>query len=334
MTRNEPGSPQTLLDIAFGYHRSNTLFSIIELKIPTLLADKSSTVEVLAEQVKIHPLALDRLLNAGVALGLFERSNDNAFQNTALSAAYLIENRENYLGEQFEYYKENSYPKLSELTCKLREWKPGANDEQSSAEEDQSADSLPPQHNLALIVGKALGRAYDFSRHQKLLDVGGATGAMSLGICSLHKELRATVLELPKVLEETQNFVTESAFADRIETRGGNFKEDSLPEGFDCILLANLLSVASEETNRKFFRQIYERLPAGGVCIISGWILDDSRTSPEIAVLFCLEDVIWQVPDVERDESTYRAWLAEAGFTNIKRELYLPPYSYIAAVKE
>jgi SAM-dependent methyltransferase len=325
--------PKALLEIAFGYQRSNTLFTLVELKIPTLLKDKPLKIKTITEKTGIHPLALDRLLNAAVMLGLLEKLDNQTFQNGAIAENFLIEGTDDYLGGQMDFYRENSYENWTKLTEKLREWQPGKGDEQSSDDEDQSADTLPPQHNLALLVGKALGRTFDFSKHRKMLDVGGGTGAMSLGICEVNKDLQAMVWDLAKVLETTEKFVKESKLSDRVTTKSGNFKEDALPTGFDCILLANLLSVASAETNRKFFKQIYDALPAGGVCLISGWILEDTAVAPEAAVLFCLEDIINQVPDVERTESVYRKWLEEAGFKDISGEIYLAPYSYLAAKK-
>jgi hypothetical protein len=333
MSQKETVSPQKLLEIGVGFQRSKTLFALVELKIPTLLKDQPLALDDLAEKTKIHPLALDRLLNAAVALELLQKRDDETFANSETAARYLVEDTDNYLGEQFLFYQENSYPNWQKLTEKLREWQPGINDRQESDDEDQEAETLFPQHNLALLVGKQLARSFDFSRYENLLDVGGGTGAMSLGICAVHRDLHTTVWDLPAVLKKTARFVGESDLSDRVKTESGNFKEDRLPAGFDCVLLANLLSVASEETNREFFKRIYDSLPTGGAVVISGWILDDSRTAPEIAVLFCLEDVINQVPDVERTERVYRDWLENAGFKDIRRETYLAPYSFIVAVK-
>ena len=326
-------TPQALLEIAFGYQRAQVLFALVELGISTLLADQPLALKEIADATGINPLALDRLLSGAVIVGLLEKLDDQTFQNSALAAKYLNEKTNDYLGGQIDFYRENSYPNWTKLTQKLRAWQPGTGDEQASDDEDQSADTLPPQHNLALIVGRALGRVFDFSKYQRMLDVGGGTGAMSLGICEVNKNLQATVWDLAKVLETTEKFVTESRLSGRVKTVSGNFKEDALPAGYDCVLLANLLSVAAEETNRQFLKRVYEALPAGGVCLISGWILDDAGTAPEAAVLFCLEDVINQVPDVERTETVYRKWLEAAGFINVRRESYLSPYSYLAAQK-
>jgi cyclopropane fatty-acyl-phospholipid synthase-like methyltransferase len=189
------------------------------------------------------------------------------------------------------------------------------------------------QHNLALLVGHSLGGAYDFSRHRRLLDLGGGTGAMAIAVCALHPALRATVLDLPAVADAARDCVAEAGLADRVDVAEGNFKSDPLPDGHDVVLLANLLSVSSEETNRALLRRLFEQLPPGGAVILSGWILDDGRTSPTIPVLFCLQDINWNAPDVERSAGTYMAWLREAGFVGVAHHPLCAPSSMVVGRK-
>jgi hypothetical protein len=113
--------------------------------------------------------------------------------------------------------------------------------------------------------------------------------------------------------------------AGRISVVAGDFKKDALPDDFDLVILANFMAVAEAEENLKLLKKLYEKLPAGGACLISGWILDDTKLAPDLAVLFCLEDVCWNAPDVERSENIYSGWLEEAGFINIECRTYLAP---------
>ena len=327
-----PQPPSELFELATGYQKSKTLFALVELGVPTLLAEKTVSLDEVAKQLHMHPRATDRLLNAGVALRLLERTAEGV-RNTALTEQFLIKGKPTYLGDQFLNYNQNSYPAWADLTHKLQTWQPGETDADTPQEEDQGAESMRAQHNLAVMVGHALGQSYDFSQHRVMLDLGGGTAAMSLGICAVHPELRSIVFDLPAVAEVAREFASQSTARSRIEIRTGNFKEDALPHGYDVALLANLLSVASEETNRKLLKEIYNQLPQGGAVILSGWILDDTRTSPLIPVLFCLEDINWQVPDVERSASTYQSWLEEAGFVEIERRMYCPPTSMIIGRK-
>jgi hypothetical protein len=325
-------SPLALFDLATGYQRAKVLFTLIELEIPTLLAKDKMTAEQLAKKLKIEVIATNRLLNSAVALGLCEKKDD-IFRNAPISTSFLIKTAPDYLGEQFMRYNESSYPLWSDLTSKLREWKEGATDAADPEEDDQGDDAMAAQHNYALLVGRELGKNFDFSHFSHLLDLGGGTGAMSIGICHEHSRLSATIFDLPQVARVARKFVKQSELSERVNVKTGNFKEDDLPAGFDVCLLANLLSVASEATNRALLKKIYEKLPTGGAIILSGWILDDTRTSPLIPVLFCLEDIARAAPDVEHTAATYTSWLKDAGFKQIRRKPFFKPSSMIIGRK-
>ncbi|MEJ7615955.1 MAG: methyltransferase [Pyrinomonadaceae bacterium] len=332
-----PRPPLELLDLATGYQRSKALFTFVELRVATLLAyaPQALSHEELARILEVHPLAVDRLLNVCVALGLLERDQKGeGYRNSALAEEFLVEGRPTYLGAQLLNYDRTSYPLWADLTTKLREWRPAKTDDETPPADDQGAESMSAQHNLALLVGSALGASYDFSQHRRMLDLGGGTAAMSIGVCAQHAHLRSTVFDLPLITREASKFIAAAGLADQIKVEGGNFKEDDLPNEFDVALLANLLSVASERTNRQLFERIHRLLPAGGAIILSGWILNDDRTGPLIPLLFCLEDIGWQAADVERTRSRYQSWLADAGFVSLEHRAYCAPTSMIIGRKK
>ncbi len=327
-----PPPPAEILDLATGYQRSRTLFTLVDLGVPGLLAGGALHRDAIARALGIHPLAADRFLNACVALGLLERIG-STYQNAPVAAGFLVAGEPTYLGDQILLHARTIYGLWTDLTDRLRTWKPGATDRATPHADDQGGDALRAQHNLARMVGHALGGAYDFSAHRALLDLGGGTGAMALSVCARHPGLRATIFDLPAVVELAREYIREAGLAGRVDVAAGNFKNDPLPAGFDVALLANLLSVSSEATNRALFRRIHDQLPPGGAVILSGWILDDGRTSPTIPVLFCLQDINWQAPDVERSATTYLEWLDAAGFVNVEHHAYCPPTSLIVGRK-
>ncbi len=323
-----PPPPVALLDLATGYQRARTLFTLVELGVPTFLSGGPQKLEDVARATGVHPLAADRFLNACVALGLLELHH-HRYRNAPLAADFLVRDSPAYLGDQLLLHARTNYAVWSDLTATLRAWRPDATDDAPPVEEDQGAESLRAQHNLARLVGHALGRAYDFGAHRELLDLGGGTGAMALSVCELHPALRATVLDLPSVIGAARDEIDAAGLADRVRTASGNFKSDPLPDGYDVALLANLLSVSSEATNRALFRRVRDQLPDGGAIILCGWILDDERTSPTIPVLFCLQDINLRAPDVERSGLTYCSWLRDAGFVDVEHLPLCAPTSIV-----
>lgn len=325
-------SPNEILELAIGYQRSQVLFTFVELEISKFLENENLQAEDLARKLKIHPLAMERFLNACVVIGLLEKE-DKLYRNTHLSEYFLTKNKKSYIGGQIRNYQNRSYPIWADLTEKLKSWKYGANVSEKPSEEDQGADSMAEQHNLALLNGYALAKTFDFSVFNKLLDLGGGTGAMSIGLCETYPNLKAVVFDLPENVETARQFILQSGLKDKIEAIGGDILNDNLPNDFDVALLANLLSVFDAETNKKILARIYEKLPENGACLISGWILDEARLSPEISVLFCLEDVCWGSPDVERNFGVYKTWLEAAGFKEISYRTSLEPTRMICARK-
>lgn len=326
-------SPAELLEIAVGYQKSQTLFTFAELEIADLLSKKALTAAQLAKKLKIHPLATERFLNACVAINLLRKDGD-AYANSEMSENFLVKKGAQFLGGQMKRYQNRSYPQWQDLTKHLRNWEYGASGGENPESEDQGAEAMTEQHNLALLHGYALAESFDFSKFTHVLDVGGGTGAMSIALCEKLPHLQATVFDLPENVEQAEKMIRRAKLQKRIKCVGGDLTKDELPEGFDVALLANLLAVFDADTNKELFKRIHDKLPNGGACLVSGWILDESRTSPDISVLFCLEDICWNAPDVERNFPTYRDWLKDAGFKDIKAKTYYEPTKLISAFKK
>jgi len=99
------------------------------------------------------------------------------------------------------------------------------------------------------------------------------------------------------------------------------------------VLIANVLSMLSTDTSCALLHRAFAYLPEGGAIVVSGWMLGDDGAGPILPALQCLEDVVLRAPDVERQASTYAAWLAEAGFVEIERKTYLDPYQLVLGRK-
>lgn len=325
-------SPVELLNIAFGFQKSQTLFTFVELEIPKILNKERLNAADVSRRLKIHPLAMERFLNSCVSIGLLRKDGD-LFANSLFAENFLNKGGEFYLGGQMRRYQKRSVPQWENLTEHLKNWKYGAAQLQPD-EADQGSEAMCEQHNLALLHGYALAEAFDFSGFGKILDLGGGTGASSIALCENYANLESIVFDLPENAEIARDFVEKSGLKNKVETVGGDFKKDDLPEDFDAVLLANFMAVADAQDNKNLLKKIYEKLPRGGVCILSGWIIDNSHLAPQISVLFCLEDICWNAPDVERSEKVYAEWLSETGFENIKCETYLEPTKMLYGFKK
>jgi hypothetical protein len=313
-----------ILGVITGYQRSKVLFTLVELEIPKLLNGKKLSAKQLSKRLKIHPLSMERFLNACVSVNLLQKEGDSFF-NSGQIESYFGKTAEFDLSGIIKRHDKRSFAVWENLTESLRNWEYGGKSKKAPSEKDQGAEAMTEQHNLALLHGHVLAKAFDFSKFKNLLDMGGGTGAMSIALCKIYPKLQSIVFDLPANIKIAESFISKSRLSKRIKTVAGDFHKDKLPEGFDAALLANFMAVADARSNKKLLKQIYDKLPSKGVCLLSGWIIDDSHTAPQTSVLFCLEDICWGAPDVERSEGIYTSWLKETGFKKIDCKTYLYP---------
>ena len=322
-----------LLDLMTAYQRSRVLFSLVELEIPKILSEKKLTLFELAERKNIHPLAMERFLSASVSIGLLEKTK-KLYSNTQWTDDFLVPGKEFYLGGQIERQQKRSYPIWERLTKHLKSWEYGSSKKAIPETEDQGAEAMAEQHKLAFLQGLALAEAFDFSKYKQILDLGGGTGAMSIALCKTYPNLKSIIFDLPENAETARKFIAQNNLDKQIRIVSGDFKKDPLPENFDAVLLANFMSVADKKENQKLLQKLYKKLPLNGVCLLSGWIIDNSLLSPQISVLFCLEDICWDAPDVERSEMVYSEWLKTAGFEDINCRMYFEPTKMLYGFKK
>ena len=322
-----------LSELMSAYQKSRVLFTFIELKIPEVLNKEKLTAPQVAQIKEIHPLAMERFLNACVSIGLLKKENDD-YSNTKLTKSFLVKDERFYLGGQVERHRKRSFPVWSKLTTRLKKWEYGDDEKTNPETEDQGSQAMAEQHNLALMHGFELAKAFDFSKYKRILDLGGGTAAASIALCRSYPKLESIMFDLPENVEVAKESVRKEDLSNRISVIGGDFKKDALPDDFDAVLLANFMSVADAQANQKLLKKIYKKLPRQGVCLLSGWIIDNSHLAPQISILFCLEDVCWNAPDVERSEKVYTEWMKKAGFSKIKCETYLEPTKILYGIKE
>jgi SAM-dependent methyltransferase len=176
----------------------------------------------------------------------------------------------------------------------------------------------------------ALAEAYDFSRHRRLLDVGGGTGSFLVAILSANAGLEGTLFELPKVAEIAKRKLAASSVADRVSVAVGNAVEDELPGGHDAVLLANLVHYFLPQPNVELVRRVRAAVEPGARLLLVDFWTDPTHTQPLPAVLMAGEFLSMVGGDVY-SEDEMNGWLAEAGWRAVATLPLAGPQSAIVA---
>jgi SAM-dependent methyltransferase len=109
---------------------------------------------------------------------------------------------------------------------------------------------------------------FDFSRHRRILDVGGNSGEFILRLCQRNPELHGTVFDLPLVCEIGMEHVLAEPECARISFIKGDIRSEPLPQGYDLIAFKSMLHDWPAQEARLFLDKAARALNPGGTLLI------------------------------------------------------------------
>ena len=317
-------SPAPILDLIEAFRRSKAMFTAVRLGIFNVLAQSSpQSAEELAATLNVNAPALTRLLDGCVALGLLEKEK-GAYRNAPLTARYLAGNSPDTLANYIIYSDQSLYQLWAHLDDAVRE---GANRwtqafgnrdalfDHYFRDEAATAAFLGGMHGFGQIASPLIVRAFDLSRFQQLVDLGGATGHLAIAACEAYPNLRATVLDLPHVERFAREHIARSSVADRIHAVAGDFFTGDLAKG-DLYYLGRILHDWGEDKITKLLRKIFDALPPGGGLLVGETLVNDNRSGPVSSLMQDLNMLVC-TDGKERTFAEYQTLLGAAGFKSV-----------------
>jgi hypothetical protein len=322
-----PPSPEPIMRVAAGFMAAKHLFAASELGLFESLADAPATLDAVAARTGLTRRAARISADAMVGLGLLERTGD-LYRNSEVAACFLTGRTPADLRPLLRFWDQISYPTWEDLAQAL-----GSGPPREVFELDDDQQEIVSAGIEAVLAGPAaaLAEAVGFASHDRLLDVGGGTGSWSIAVARRHGDLRATVLDLPTVVEMAKGRIADAGLGDRIEAVSLDVMADPLPGGHDVFLVANLLHYWSPEDNVALLRRIRGAADAGARLLLADFWTDPTHTQPLHAALMAGEFAVHV-----RDGDVYsveevRAWLSRAGWTFVSHTPLVGPQSLIVA---
>lgn len=304
---------QEIMDIAAGFQKSRVLLTAVDLGVFTLIGDMALTAQEVAGLAGADERAMDRLLAALVGMGLLEKGAE-AYRNTPASRRHLAADGEAPLGALGHLSR--MYANWASMTEAVRAgtgvidlgWEPG------SMEAFIQAMHARAVKEAALIVPRL-----PLSGARRVLDVGGGSGAISMAVVEAAEEVEATILDIPPVVELAKKYVGEHPARERIHFRPGDMLADDFGDGWDAVLLMQILHMFGPDTNRALLRKAGAALAPGGTLAIQDFLLDPDRTTPPFAARFALNMLVTTRDGDAYTENEVRQWMRDAGLTDIQR---------------
>jgi demethylspheroidene O-methyltransferase len=166
------------------------------------------------------------------------------------------------------------------------------------------------------MVAEQVLDAYDFSRHQCLMDVGGGHGGFLAQVAARHPGLAMKLFDLPAVVAGAKAGRGVPGLS-HVALHGGSFRDDPLPQGADVISLVRICHDHDDGVVRALLKKAHAALPPGGRLLIAEPMAGTVGAEVMGDAYFGL--YLWAMGSGRpRTAADYVALLAQAGFASAR----------------
>ncbi len=306
-------TPEPIFRVASGFMAAKHLFIANEIGLFDQLANGSASLDDLAQRTDVARARVRILADAMVSLGFLERHGDD-YQNSPVAAAFLCGGATADMRPFLRFWNHLSYPMWTKLEDAVRT---GQAQTTMNLSEDLQRIFSEGVQAIQAVPSQALPGAYDFHDHQRMLDIGGGTGSWLIAVLHQYGYLKGTLFELPSAAAVARQNLSNVPAGERVEIVDGDFFTDTLPEGHDVVLIANVMHLCSPESNQKLLRSVRQSVPDGAHLLLADFWTDPTHTDPPFAALMAAEFLMFTGEGDVYSEEEVRGWLRETGWRTL-----------------
>ena len=185
--------------------------------------------------------------------------------------------------------------------------------------EDWTVPFIAAMHQNAALRAPLVVQAVGTTGVKRLLDVGGGSGAYSIAFARSSPELSAEVFDLGTVVPIADRHIADAGLGDRVRTRVGDLTRDALGTGYDLVLLSAICHMLGPDGNRDLLGRARAALVPGGRVVIQDHVMEEDKTAPRAGALFAINMLVGTPSGGTYSEAEYRAFLENAGFSEVRR---------------
>lgn len=304
--------PEEFLELTRSFQASRVALTAIELDLFTAVGKGAGAHEV-AAKLRSNPRATEMLLNAVAALGLLKK-HDGVFINTPMTARFLVEGSADNARLSL-LHTVHLWPRWATLTECVRE---------GTAVYPRNRSELWTQAFIAAMdrnsreAAPMVARSVPGNGAQRMLDLGGGSGAFSIAFAQANPGLQVDLIDLPNVVPLAQEYIRKTHLEGRVCARAGDLRTGSFGQSYDLVLLSSICHMFTPEQNRDLLRRALQALAPQGKLIVREFILEADKVAPRPAALFSLNMLVATEGGASYSEPEYEHWLREAGCGEIQ----------------
>ena len=316
------------------YKSSSALNVALELGIFWKLSDKPLNTKEIAQIYNIPDHRCKALLDLMLKLGLLEKEKD-MFIPSAITRRAIIEV---YSADTWGFLAKEAqrhYPLMNNLTSNISHpdslWKKLETEPSNWFNEMKTNTEYAKKFTYGLYeyhlsFAKKFARIFDMSGVNRMMDVGGGSGVMSLELLRRYSHLTATVIDIENVCIYGKEIAEKTLMINRINYEILDFLKDELPKGFELILQCD-----AGPFHDDFFKKLRISLTKNGRLVVVTNIDDDSAWLHYPNSKYSLYKAMnrfyssLEVPSVKRELKTIenvKQALLKAGFQKVEHEIW------------
>lgn len=315
----------SMFGVITGFVYTKTLTAAVDLGVIARLAEAPADTPALADMAGLPVPAMERLLAAAASIDLVEALGQERWTLGQRGAALASNKGALAMIEHHKLF----YDDLADPVAMLRRgrgqgrlaafWSyaeaAGRGEPASAQDPGTRAYSALMAASQPMVAEQVL-EAFDFSRHRRLLDIGGGHGAFVAEVAARHPGLGLALFDLPPVAVAAREVLAGRGLA-RVEAHGGSFRDDPLPTGFDLMSLVRILHDHDDGVVEALLAAVHAALPAGGRLLIAEPMAGTPGAEAMGDAYFGL--YLWAMGSGRpRTAEAYREMLGRAGFSRVE----------------
>jgi len=312
----EEYSPEKLLQIARGFMESRILLSAAELDLFTLLEAAPLSAEEIANKTGADLRALTALVDALAAMGLLAKTE--AGYSCPPGVAHWLGGHSPKTILPMVRHMAGLWPRWSRLTAIVKGYPPAKEKLDLTRNAAELRAFIGAMHSIGTPMAARIAAAVDAGTARALLDVGGGSGTYTIAFLRAVPEMRATLFDLPPVIEMARERLGEEGMLGRTTLVAGNFHHDDFPGGHDLALISAIIHSNSPEENLNLYRRVFRALKAGGRILVRDHVMSPDRTRPRDGAVFAINMLVGTSGGGTYTFGEIEADLDRAGFTGIR----------------
>ena len=323
----------SMFAVITGFVQTKALTAAVDAGLIRRLAQGPATTADLAAVSGLELKALQRLLGAAKAIDLVELAEDDLWvlgqRGAALStnqgALAMIEHHKIFYDDLADPIAMLKGGRGQGKLAAFWTYAPAAGEGRPAADDDASwqggGDGAVAPYSALMaasqpMVAEQVLDAYDFRRHQCLMDVGGGHGAFLAEVAGRHPGLAMKLFDLPAVVEGAKARLATRGLS-HVALHGGSFRDDPLPQGADVISLVRICHDHDDAVVRALLKKAHAALPPGGRLLIAEPMAGTPGAEVMGDAYFGL--YLWAMGSGRpRTAADYLALLAQAGFATAR----------------